>query len=144
MQNQTLVASPLQPKPVEEKPYIRKLQKVEIQETPEAKKADTSEETRGIKQKNISDSPAKNINKLLDVVKKEKKQKTDSFPSKGHVLNETRPEPMEVDTGSGENIAQSTNEDVPTTTENEDSLEEFVFVIKYENYVVWCLNFCCS
>lgn len=143
LQNQPVVSTPLPSKPVEEQPYVRKLQKIDTQET--APKTGTikksTEETRGVKQKNITDSPTKNISKLLEVAKKEKKQKTDTFPSKGYVLNEPRPEPMEVDTGSGENVAQETP---VTEAENEESLDEFVFVRKCEKYTVRSLNCCFS
>lgn len=133
LQNQPVVSTPLPSKPVVEQPYVRKLQKIDTQETaPTGTIKKSTEEThpfRGVKQKNIADSPTKNITELLEVAKKEKKQKTDTFPNKGYVLNESRPEPMEVDTGSGENVAQETpiNE-----AENAESLDEFVFVRKYK------------
>lgn len=85
----------------------------------------------GVKQKSTSDSTTKNLNQLLDVVKKEKRQKTHSFPSKGHVLKATQPEPMEVDVVNRDNIKQDEVEQTVVAEESEDTLEDFIFVRNY-------------
>lgn len=60
------------------------------------------------------------------MVKKEKRQKTDSFASKGHVLKETQPEPMEVDSVGRENTTPVEQQEA--AEEDEDNMDDFVFV----------------
>lgn len=139
LQNQTVVGAPLLPKPVEEKPYVRKLQKVDTPETGNTKSVETkkissakpNDDSEGVKGTKSIGSPTKHLDQLLDIAKKEKRQRTEIVSTgKGHVLKETQPEPMEVDSASSEIKAQ---EPVELRTvlmpENEDSLDEFIFVI---------------
>lgn len=131
LQNQTVVGAPLPPKPVEEQPYVRKLQKMDGSETakPETSgKSSTDSQSQGVKPKSTLDPPTKNINQLLDVLKKEKRLKSDSFSSKGHVLKETQPEPMEVDVANKEDPAIDVVVEKSAAEESEDNLDDFVFV----------------
>lgn len=89
-------------------------------------------ESRGTKQKNVTDSSKKHFNQLLDVAKQEKKQKIDTFPKTGYVLKQASQEPMEVDSASRGNVFLETQAKKAMKVENEESLEDFVFVRSYK------------
>lgn len=91
-------------------------------------KSNADSHSQEVKPKSTLDPPTKNINQLLDVLKKEKRLKPDSFSSKGHVLKETQPEPMEVDVASKEDPAQDVVVEKQAAEESEDNLDDFVFV----------------
>lgn len=138
MQTQPNVSTPLPAKPVEEKPYLRKFQKLETVEDEQAKQTEIKPEisekqmedvepARGFKQKADSVSPIKTQNNLLDAIKLEKKLKTEDYSTSGHVLKKTKAEPMEID--SVNNII--TNATVSSSHDRADSEnfeEQFVFV----------------
>lgn len=124
------MSTPLPSKPTKEKPYVRKLQRLEPEYTATAKSDDKSSEkgqiVQGVKQKTKTEAPKQQLTELLDKVKQEKK-KLDTFPSEseGHVLNAPQSEPMEVDNSGKDTLVAG----AVVADAEEEKVEEFVFVI---------------
>lgn len=139
LQKQPNISAPLPSKPVEEKPYIRKFQKVESDDAgkdvqtynrTEAKSSEPDKPSehdqinRGVKQKAQSPTFGKKQN-VLDLIKQEKKQRMDSFSTPGHVLKKTEPEPMEVESTSSE---QNYVNEGGSLSSGSCNMDEFIFV----------------
>lgn len=144
------VSAPLPSKPVEEKPYIRKLQKIETEDNgqeeikPEVAKPDVNKnqnneicDTRGVKQKGPILGGKQGIN-VADIIKQERKQKlepdvkqeskpkTDGFATKGYSLKSAPVASTDNRSTSSGSIGDS--ESASSAQGNIE--EEFVFVSK--------------
>lgn len=153
------VSAPLPSKPVEEKPYIRKLQKIETEdnrqeeiksEVPEVAKPEVNEnqnnemcDTRGVKHKGAILGGKQGIN-VADIIKQERKQKlepgvkqeskhkTDGFATKGYSLKAAPVASTDNHSASSGSIGDS--ESAGSTQGNIE--EEFVFVSKLPRKLV--------
>lgn len=119
LQVQNIIATPLPSKPAEEKPYVRKLQKIETPEPiPQVEKSEEAREET--KKKASSPPPTKKGVDVVNLIRQEKKQKLDGFATKGYSLKEdVKPEPMDT----------TPSADSKDLSVGDDNIEqEFVFV----------------